>query len=148
MEQHALVETLCLLRNRFAVSFSIELDKDTFEMLEHNLKVYKISKTKGLPICGDVTKLLPELKNDVLFLDPPWQTNEGWYIGKSRIMLYLTGLPIWNVAVEALNSFVIVVIKVPYNFDIRVFMKKLSGHVVAPHQIHNFYILMCCKLPL
>lgn len=134
----------------FANSFrrvrSIELDRDTFEMLQHNLKVYKISVTKAVTICGDLTQLLPKLNEDVLFIDPPWQTGEGWYTEKTRIMLFLTGQPIWKVVTDSLESFVLVVIKVPFNFDIRTFMRKLSGYVVAPHQVHNFYILMCCKV--
>ena len=48
---------------------AIEIDKNICQLLKFNIELYKL---KVNVICGDFTHHLSKLKEDVVFLDPPW----------------------------------------------------------------------------
>lgn len=126
---------------------SIERDGNTFAMLQNNIRAYKIPKDRISLIQGDVTKFLGEPSGDVLFLDPPWsEADTGWYTKRKSVNLQLSHLPIASVVLKALETFSLVVIKVPYNFSFRSFMTRCLGKIVVVARVHTFYILMCCNV--
>jgi tRNA G10 N-methylase Trm11 len=68
----------------FAKVESIEIDKDNFEVLKHNVETYKLKNVKLH--FGDSTEIY-NWKTDVLYLDPPWGGPE--YKTKENLDLYL-----------------------------------------------------------
>jgi 16S rRNA G966 N2-methylase RsmD len=68
---------------------AIEIDKDNFEALKNNVKVFKLKNVTLHQ--GDATKLF-RWKTDILYVDPPWggpdykeKQNLDLYLGKERI---------------------------------------------------------------
>ena len=72
---------------------SIELDKQNFDALKHNVEAFDLKNVKLYN--GDSTELY-NWKTDVLYLDPPWggpsykeKENLDLYLGDERIDLFL-----------------------------------------------------------
>jgi 16S rRNA G966 N2-methylase RsmD len=68
---------------------AIEIDKDNFEALKNNVKVFKLKNVTLHQ--GDATKLF-RWKTDILYVDPPWggpdykeKQNLDLYLGKERL---------------------------------------------------------------
>lgn len=53
---------------------AIEIDPARIAMAKHNAKIYGVSQRIQF-IGGDAREILPELKADLLFIDPPWGEN-------------------------------------------------------------------------
>jgi hypothetical protein len=81
----------------FALNFdrvdSIEINKENFDALKHNIKEYDLKNVKLY--YGDSTKLF-RWETDILYVDPPWggpsykeQTKLDLFLGKERIDLFL-----------------------------------------------------------
>lgn len=85
------------------------------KILSHNVK--KIYGKKNVTImCNDYTKIFLKLKQDVVFLDPPWGGSA--YKKKPRTYLHLGNYNITQIINKLTNKTKIIVIKTPYNFDI------------------------------
>jgi len=61
---------------------AIELDPGRLAMARHNAKVYGVEERIRF-IVGDACEIIPELKADLLFVDPPW----GEKYNKERVTL-------------------------------------------------------------
>ena len=81
----------------FALNFnrvdSIELSKENYEALEHNVKEYKLKNV--VLYQGDSTKIY-RWQTDILYIDPPWggpdykeKENLDLFLGKERIDIFL-----------------------------------------------------------
>lgn len=126
---------------------SIEIDPDTADLLKNNLQVYKVPSDRVTVICGDVLDHFRIPGAAVMFLDPPWTRGEGRYQDLSRVSLTLSGLQAHQLVKLMLGQgFIMVCVKVPFNFDIRAFIYALSGYLIVPQRVYNFYILICCNL--
>jgi len=77
----------------FGHVYSIEMNKDNFDALKHNVKTYKLKNVKLYH--GDSTVIF-NWKTDVLYLDPPWggpdyktKENMDLFLGNDRIDEFL-----------------------------------------------------------
>lgn len=101
-----------LFSKDFKKVICIEKDFDIYNILKYNMKnqnncvFYNVSYNHVKYI----------LKQDVIFIDPPWGGNE--YKNKKKIRLYLDSIEIQDIINQVYNYTDIVVLKIPSNFDI------------------------------
>ena len=96
---------------------SIEYNKENFEALENNVKVFKL-KNVNLHF-GDSTKIYNWI-TDILYLDPPWggpdykeKENVDLFLGKTRVDLFLKKI----IAKPWKPSFIFLKLPRNYNFE-------------------------------
>ena len=101
----------------FALTFnnvnSVEIDKIEYDILLNNINVYKLKNVKTYN--DDYLNLLDKLKQDVVFIDPPWGgihykkiTNLNLYLGKNTLVQVIDLLK---------NKCKAIVCKVPFNYN-------------------------------
>ncbi len=111
--------TLNFLKN-FKFVNAVEYDKTTSVMLENNIKLYGFSNYKVYN--NDYTKIMNNLQQDVVFLDPPWGGIKYKYY--DTINLYLSNTSLADIVGKIINSVQLICIKVPDNFDIVTLYEK------------------------
>ena len=121
---------------------SIELNPETCDMLSHNIKEYGLDK-KVKVICGDSIELLTngEVKQDIIFFDPPWG---GVGYKKHKTMpLYLSNKNMVDIINSMKGKAKMIVYKIPRNYDFAYFYRKLtfSSEVRLFKEFRGFYIL-------
>tara|TARA_B100000902_G_scaffold381737_1_gene418597 strand:- start:481 stop:1020 length:540 start_codon:yes stop_codon:yes gene_type:complete len=89
----------------------IEKNHDVFKILKKNTCKYNNC------ICYNTSYNYVKniIRQDVIFIDPPWGGNE--YKSKEKIKLYLDNVEIQNIINTLYNHASIIVLKVPSNFD-------------------------------
>lgn len=109
--------TACIGGNSyfFAMDFkfvnSIETNENLFEILKCNLKNFK---NKQIFRCSfNIVKFV--LKQDVIFIDPPW--GGAIYKTKKKIDLYLDGINVFEIIDSLYNYTKLIALKVPNNFN-------------------------------
>ncbi len=103
------------LTNDFDKVNAVEILKFNCDILENNVNVYKLNKKVDI-ICKDYLEVMDDLKQDVVFIDPPWGGKN--YRQHKLLNLFLGNKPL-HIIVESLMKKNIVVIKVPYNFNFK-----------------------------
>ena len=88
---------------------AVERDFDRLELARHNAKIYGVDRQIDFH-CGDAVDLLPKLKADVLFVDPPWGTE--W----DRERTTLEEMPLLSECLKV-EGFARLFAKVPPSFD-------------------------------
>lgn len=142
---------------------SLEVDNDIYEYLVENqnrwtriMRLRGIMSDKSYSInanCMDFLKGF-SAKMDFVFFDPPWGGTE--YNENKRIMLHLehnnVKIPIYKVVNDVLKEGFTdtVILKTPYNFNIRKFMKKCKASFVCKKVRKtkggiSFYLVFCKK---
>jgi len=110
---------------KFAHVNAIELNKNTAQMLLHNLKLLNLS-AKVTVWQGDCTNIAGAAKHfahDILFLDPPW-TGEG-YRKYVLLSLFLSGQNLRNVCCDWICSGTkLIALKLPKNFNYNEFLHQ------------------------
>tara|TARA_B100001248_G_C27398588_1_gene467794 strand:+ start:2129 stop:2770 length:642 start_codon:yes stop_codon:yes gene_type:complete len=101
---------------------SVELNPMHCGALENNLKVYKRSNVNI--ICNNYLKVMTTLKQDIIYLDPPWGGPK--YSESELVQLYLGKLDISKIIKQIKYNAKIFVIKAPYNYDYKTFFKKIG----------------------
>lgn len=97
--------------NYFGFVNCIEIDKDTCKVLNKNLKQFE---NKSI-INGNYIELFTRVKQDIVFLDPPWGNN---YKTQSEIKLYLNDYDL-NHLISTLYYYAsLVILKAPNNYII------------------------------
>jgi SAM-dependent methyltransferase len=91
---------------------AVEQDAARLAMARHNARCYGVDAQIRF-VHGDAVALLPSLKADLLFLDPPW----GREYNKER--MGLEELPLLKVALGFRSQFGAIWAKVPASFDSR-----------------------------
>ena len=111
---------------------SIELDPINFSVLENNVKhVYQLNNVKLFQ--GDSVKVIPTLKQDVIYLDAPWGGRD--YAKESRIGLYLGKYEISDIYNKFKSNTKLFVFKVPKNYD---FTHFIQNTLLDKYYIHSF----------
>ena len=101
----------------FALTFknvnSVEINKIDYDILINNLDVYNLKNVKTYN--DDYLNILDKLKQDVVFIDPPWgginykkATNLNLYLGKKKLEQVIDLLK---------NKCKAIVCKVPFNYN-------------------------------
>ena len=118
---------------------SIELDKQNFEALKHNVETFQL---KNVTLHhGDSTKLF-NWKTDVLYLDPPWggpsykeQENLDLYLGDVRVDTFLERI----LEEEWKPRFIFMKLPRNYNFERLESLPNIKN--IIKFRIRGFYLI-------
>lgn len=105
---------------KFGKVNSIEILPIHCSIIENNVKVYKLEDKVNL-YCDNYFNL--DLKQDVIFFDPPWGGKD--YYLKDKLMLYLDNKPLYDI-VNDIKDTKLIVLKVPINFDFETFYDNIK----------------------
>ncbi|QKE50293.1 methyltransferase [Faustovirus] len=107
----------------FATAFkhvnAVEIDKETFTVLSHNIKIY--GHENITLINADYTEIIEKLEQDVIFVDPPWG-GHGYDL-KVGLRLTLGDISLLEVVKRGLKVAKLVVLKLPLNYDFSEFVE-------------------------
>jgi 16S rRNA G966 N2-methylase RsmD len=129
------------LSRSFAKVQAIEVDPLRFEHLEHNMEVLGASNVRC--ILGDVLDICPMLRQDVVFLDPPWGGPE--YKTMLKVSLHLSSMPLHEICRRIAPCTPLLAIKVPTNFDEEAFIENTKTFMVLLHkntQLRKMHLLI------
>lgn len=104
----------------------IEKDYEVYKILKSNMNKY--ANCDSYNVSYNCLKFI--LKQDIIFIDPPWGGND--YKSKKNIKLYLDFIDIQTIINEVYNFTKIVVLKIPSNFD----MDSLNN-LFWSHDVHS-----------
>jgi predicted RNA methylase len=119
--------TACVGGNSFSFSKhfpfvqAIELDKIRFDYLKANLQTLETINVACY--WGDCLDVVPYLKQDLVFLDPPWGGPS--YKDKKSIDLYLSGVELSEICKIVKPYCSYLALKVPQNFA----LERFNGRV-------------------
>jgi 16S rRNA G966 N2-methylase RsmD len=99
---------------------AIELDPQKYAYLTANLATLGRNNVKC--ICGDALIVCSQQQQDMIFIDCPW--NGPSYKEVPSLMLYLSGIPLYDVVRTLINHTKYIAIKAPVNFDEATFLEK------------------------
>lgn len=110
----------------FAHVHAVELDSVRASMLRHNLALLQLDM--GVTVHeADYCQLQTTLRQDVVFLDPPWGGKR--YKQQERVRLYLSDRDVGDLCGAILLHTPHVVVKVPCNFDVKHFAQTVQQRV-------------------
>ena len=124
--------TACIGGNTYSFSKyfetvnAIELDAIKYDYLAYNLSV--LESTNVTLWNGDSLSILPNLHQDIIFLDPPWGGPN--YKDKKNIDLYLSDIELSEVCrmIKPYSNYI--ALKVPTNFDLDKFTERTKTFMV------------------
>ncbi|QJX70940.1 hypothetical protein F-liban_171 [Faustovirus] len=98
---------------------AVEISHETMAVLQHNVGLYNITNVKFVE--SDYTKVMCDLKQDVVFIDPPWG-GRGYDV-RANIRLRLGDLSLIDIAKKLYLGKLtkLIVMKLPYNYDLTEF---------------------------
>lgn len=104
---------------------SIEYDELNYKALDNNIK--KIYKLDNVDIYhGNALTILPELKQEIIYMDPPWREKEKWkdlYLTQdNNIDLYIA-----DIYKKFKNNCELFILKIPPEFNIELFTEKIKN---------------------
>lgn len=127
---------------------AVERDRETCAMLDHNLRVYKL-RPKVRVLCGDALSLT-RARHDIVFLDPPWNApGQPWHSTQSAVRLTMSGRPLPAVVKHFLGAArpLLLVVKVPLNYDFAELHKGLPGVPMGARRLRRFYLVVVFGTP-
>ena len=128
--------TACIGGNSFSFSKhfpfvqAIELDKIRYDYLKANLQTLETINVACY--WGDCIDVVPYLKQDLVFLDPPWGGPS--YKDKKSIDLYLSGVELSEVCKIVKPYCRYLALKVPQNFDLEKFTMRTKGYMALVYR--------------
>lgn len=111
----------------FASTFShvnaVEICKERYDFLCNNVEMYSYKNVQTYN--DDYLNLYKNMKQDVVFLDPPWGGSS--YKSHTSLRLYISNRLITTICKDLFSNkhCTIIVIKIPVNFDIVHFYEKM-----------------------
>lgn len=102
---------------------AIEIDNVRYKALMHNMLILGASNVDCM--YGDAIDICKNIKQDVIFLDPPWGGPE--YKEKTSVSLFLSGRDIADVCKELAPHTQYIAMKVPTNFDEALFIDNTKS---------------------
>jgi len=109
----------------FAHVNAVEIDHNNFKALRHNVKLYNL-ESKFTLLNKDYTAVMDELKQDVVYIDPPWG---GLEYASREAEIKLGALTLAEVVRKIKEP---VFIKLPLHFDVPKFSAETG------RRIHSF----------
>lgn len=140
-------DTISFAMNFFHVN-AIELNKQRAEYLENNINIYGL---KNVQIYNDnCTNLLYKIdKHHVIFLDPPWENEEtGSYKQYKQLTLIIDNFPLETYCNKLMDTKYmkkvpeLIVIKLPKNYDLIHFYKKINNKNIYYYDLNKMIILV------
>lgn len=131
--------------NTLAFSFafkkinSIEINSTLSEGLVNNCKLYKCNNIDFFN--NDCLEIVPTLKQDVLFFDPPWGGPS--YKNHEKLELFLNNKNIFDIIKDwkEQNLARMYVLKIPFNFDINPFIHDKSFENIHIQKLKKFNVI-------
>jgi 16S rRNA G966 N2-methylase RsmD len=104
---------------KFSHVNSIELDKTRYEYLKHNMGIF--GRTNISFYNDSYLNLYSTLKQDVIYLDPPWGGPE--YKNQQYVKLSLGNMPLEELCRNIIENKLckLIVLKLPFNYDLKDF---------------------------
>lgn len=124
---------------------AIEIDDVNFHVLKKNIKVYELNE-KVDTIHNNYMFVFNKLKQDVVFIDPPWGgrgykdlkvLDLGLRDGKNS-MIYIGNI-VRRIMTDRLAK--MAVIKVPFNFSFDKFETMLKDYIIEKYSIGGYFII-------
>ena len=121
---------------------AVEIEPKHCKMLKNNVGVYKL---KNVDIhCINYLNIMNKLKQEVVFIDPPWGGRD--YKKHKSLKLYLYSDDNKKVLLEyvinKIKNVELIVLKVPFNFDFINFYKIVKHHQIVTYNLRKFMILV------
>jgi 16S rRNA G966 N2-methylase RsmD len=112
---------------------AVEINPVNHEALDNNVKV---SGFKNVNVINDdYVKVMNDIKQDVIFFDPPWGGPGYWK--EKAITLELSGKPLYDVINDIKEKPKLIIIKAPKNFAIMEFKKNVDSDHVYDRSFFN-----------
>jgi hypothetical protein len=95
---------------------AVEMDKTRFEYLKHNMSIFNVTNIEFYN--DDYLKLYKTLKQDVIYIDPPWGGPE--YKQKKSIKIKIGETRLEELCDDIIQKKLckLLVLKLPYNYDL------------------------------
>lgn len=123
----------------FKQVYAIEIDKKRSEFLTNNINVYNFNNVKV--INADYVKQLKEIKQNVVFIDPPWGGKT--YKNHKALRLHLSDIPIEDICNELLDTDTnLIVLKLPINYDIKYLYRNIKIKNIYFYNLKRMFILI------
>ena len=116
----------------------VEINSYAFNILKENLKFY----SNVLFYNKDYIEICKHLKQDVIFLDPPWEIN---YKNKSKTNLKLSKLNIKDIIENLYDYCKIIALKCPLNFECVVNNWDFTTHYIYKYKKVLYKIIVYHK---
>lgn len=116
---------------------AVECDLTRCQMLQHNLSVLK--KENATCIHASYLVVMHYLRQDVVFMDPPWGGPE--YKDLAKVDLFLDGIPLYEICTMLFGRVKVVVLKVPTNFDTEKFAQHVPGKVTVRKDLNKMHLV-------
>jgi len=128
--------TIGFLLEGFKVN-AIEINKTTCDILTNNISIYKIKPNKYTIFCEDYIKIYEQLKQDIVFIDPPWRDYD--YTHDKALDLHLSGINIIDICNTLFdnNAVKLIVLKLPCNYKYSKLFMKIK---VNTFEVYKFYL--------
>lgn len=121
---------------------AIEINNLYFNYLSNNIKVYELN-TKVKLYNDNCIKLIPNLHQDVIYIDPPWGGKN--YKIKNNLKLTLSNIPIETLVLNWIKLCKIIVLKLPLNYDLE-FMHKSIINKIYVYELPKMFIVIVTNL--
>lgn len=117
---------------------SVEINPEHCRMLRNNISVY--NRKNVTVYCRDYLKVAEQLKQDVIFMDPPWGGPS--YKNKKKVWLALSDVSLPNIVQSIAQTASLIVLKVPINFDVSHILNKgyQKGKSVLFRSLHVYHL--------
>jgi tRNA G37 N-methylase Trm5 len=149
---HAIVTdaTACVGGNTLSFGYkfgkinAIEINDKYFKYLKHNVSVYNFKNIELFH--GNALDFLPQLKQDVVFLDPPWGGKS--YKTYEKLQLIMSGVALETICNSLLSSDAIfkaptiIVVKLPKNYNLWEFYRTVSCDNIFYYNLGKMDILV------
>jgi len=136
------------LAKKFHKVNSIEIDPIRSQYLTNNINVYDLDNV--IVYNASCCDLLFKLTNhDVVFIDPPWETEtSGSYKKYNNLRLNIGACQIEDLCVNLMDHEMmakvpeLIVLKLPKNYDIEYFYSRTKGHDIYYYDLNKMLILV------
>lgn len=123
--------------NNFYKVNSIEICKKRFEMLKNNMKIYNF---ENLKLYNDnFINIIDNLKQDVIFIDPPWGGPD--YKLKKKVNINIDNIELYKIVNSLFGKCKMVCLKLPKNFNVENFVSNVD-YSVYKYNVKNLMILI------
>jgi hypothetical protein len=126
----------------FGKVIPIELAKDKYNMMVHNLSVYGF--TNAYPINDDCVKIIKDIEVpiNICMLDPPWGGKS--YKEKEKLQLSLSDMSLEDVVImffELKKELKLITLKLPNNYDFDMLREKLHMCTIEIYPLKKMQIV-------
>lgn len=117
---------------------AVEVSPLHCNILKNNVEVYKRNNVKVY--CNDYLDIYRTIKQDVIFIDPPWGGSD--YKTKRKLNLFLSGEPLSSILNRLNGHANLFVIKAPKNIDLQSIFNESYFKTYTVYKIRNYLLII------